>query len=230
MNAKGKDKMKRTVTGLVVFSCVLALGVPALMAQPSHMEFDMSGTANFLVSPVLFNGTIDSGEPLLVGGYWTLQVDDTGWPADTDKAARWSYIDANYYSPNYDAMLGTWTATFDENTTNSAPAWSVGNAGVGSMTGTATLQMTISDFNFDGVIDPDERTFVIFSGTLIVVKNGDGLFAGYCGLGSYSGAATNSDPWNYADDIFSGSTILDVEECSVPTDEVTWGRIKSMYN
>jgi hypothetical protein len=194
------------------------------------MEFDMSGSLNFMVSPTVFDGTIDAGEPLLVGGYWWLQIDDTGWPADTDKAARWSYIAANYYTPNYDPMFGSWTATFDENTTNSAPAWSVGKAGVGSMTGTATLQTTITDFNFDGVIDPDERAFVIFSGTLIVVKNGDGLFAGYCGLGSYSGSATNTDPSSYADDAFAGSTILDVEECSVPVEEVTWGQIKSMYN
>ncbi len=227
MYKKGKDKMKRTVTGLVAFGCVLMLGSMAVLAQPSHMEFDMSGSTNFMVSPVIFNGSIDAGEPLLIGGFWTLQVDDTGWPADTDKAARWNYIEATYYTPNYD--FGFWTATFDENTTVSAPAWSVGKSGVGSMTGTATLQMTIEDWNFNEIIDPDERTFAIFSGTLIVVKNGDGLFAGYCGIGSYSGAATNPDPWSFADDAFNGSTILDVEECSVPVEEVTWGQVKSMY-
>jgi hypothetical protein len=191
------------------------------------MEFDMSGLTNFLVSPVIFNGSIDAGEPLLVGGFWTLQIDDTGWPADTDKAARRSYIEATYFIPNYD--FGFWTATFDENTTNSAPFWSAGKAGVGSMTGTATTQITIEDLNFNGVIDPDERAFSIFSGTLIVVKNGDGLFAGFCGIGSYSGALVNPDPANYADEIYSGSTILDVEECSVPVEEVTWGQVKSMY-
>lgn len=202
----------------------------SVMAQPSHMEFNMSGSLNFMVSPVVFNGTIDSGDPILESGFWRLQIDDTGWPADTDKAARWSYVEAGYYTPNYDPMYGSWTATFNENTTNSAPLWSAGKAGVGSMTGTATLQMTITDFDFDGVIDPDERAFLIFSGTLIVVKNGDGLFAGYCGLGSYSGSASNPDPVNFADDAFSGATILDVEECSVPVEEVTWGQIKSIYN
>ena len=229
MYTKGKDIMKRTVIGLIAFGCVLILGSMSVVAQPSHMVFDMSGSSNFMVSPVLYNGSIDAGEPLLVGGFWTLQVDDTGWPADTDKAARWSYIDATFYTPNYDPMFGSWTATFDENTTNSAPAWSVGKSGVGSMTGTALLQTTLTDFNFDGIIDPDERGFIIFSGTLIVVKNGDGIFAGFCGLGSYSGSASNPDPINFADDAFSGSTILDVEECSVPVEEVTWGQVKSLY-
>ena len=221
--------MKKTVTGIVLCGCVLMLGALTAMAQPSHMVFDMSGTTNFMTSPVVFDGTIDAGEPLLVGGYWTLQIDDPGWPADTDQAARWSYLEANYYTPNFDPMFGNWPATFDNVTTASAPQWSVGKGGVGAMTGTAVLQTTITDFDFDAVIDPDERAFIIFSGTLIVVKNGDGLFAGYCGLGSYSGSASNSDPVNFADDAFAGSTILDVEECSVPVEDVTWGKVKSMY-
>jgi hypothetical protein len=221
--------MKKTVTGLLVFGCVAVLGALPASAQSSHMVFDMSGTTNFMVSPVVFDGTIDDGEPLLVGGYWTLQIDDTGWPSDSDPGTRWSYIEATYYTPNYDPLSYSWTATFDKNTTASAPTWGVGNPGVGSMNGTAVLQTTITDYDFDGIVDPDERAFVVFSGTLIVVKNGDGLFAGYCGLGSYSGSMSNADPVNWADDAFSGSTILDVEECSVPVEEVTWGQVKSMY-
>ena len=69
----------------------------------------------------------------------------------------------------------------------------------------------------------------MFSGTLIVVKNGEGIFAGFCGLGSYSGSLSNPDPLNFADDIFSGTTILDVEDCAVPVQEVTWGHVKSEY-
>jgi hypothetical protein len=182
-----------------------------------------------MTSPVLFSGSIDSGEPLLVGGYWSLMVDDSGWPADTNKPARWSYIDATYYAPNYDPFVFTWTGTFDANTTASEPIWTAGKSGVGEMGGTASLQMTISDFDVDGVIDPDERAFIIFSGTLIVVKNGLALFAGYCGLGSYSGYSSNPDPVNWADDVFSGTTILDIEDCSVPTNNVSWGHIKSLY-
>jgi len=219
--------MKRTVIGI---GCIMLLAAFSANAQvPSHMVFDVSGTTNFMVSPVYFDGAVTAGEPLLVGGYWTLTVDDTGWPADTDKQARWDYIAANYYLPNYDPFSFSWTATFDENTTNSSPIWTTGKSGVGMLTGTATLQMTMTDFDFDQTIDPDERAFVIFSGTLIVVKNGEGLFAGYCGLGSYSGFSSNPDPVNFADDTFDGTTILDVQDCGVPVQAVSWGHVKSLY-
>jgi len=222
--------MKRTVIGLFVVGCILALGTVTASAQvPTHMVFDVSGTTNFMTSPVLFDGTVTAGEPFLNGGYWTLDIDDTGWPADTNKQVRWDYVAATYYLPNYDMYSGNWTATFDENTTATSPTWATGKSGVGSMTGTVALQMTITDFNFDGVIDPDERGFIVFSGTLIVVKNGEGLFAGYCGLGSYSGSAVSSDPWNFVDEDFSGTTILDIEDCAVPVEEVSWGNIKAMY-
>lgn len=211
-----------------VFLCVLSVNSPAV-AQISHMEYDVTGTTNFLESPVFFSGTVTAGEPLLLGGYWTLTIDDSDWPPDTDKPVRWAYIDATYYADNFNSYTGSWTATFDEFSTASAPHWTSGKGGVGEMTGTALLQTTIMDFDFDQVIDPDERAYVTFSGTLIVVKNGTGVFAGYCGLGSYSGWMFNADPINWVDDDFTLSTILDVEDCSTPAKEVTWGNVKSLY-
>jgi hypothetical protein len=193
------------------------------------MEYDVSGTTNFLVSPVFFNGSVTAGEPLLLGGYWTLTINDLGWPPDTDKPARWTYINDTYYVPGFNPYTFTWTATFDELTTAGQVIWTSGNGGVGEMNGTATLQTTIQDFDFDGVIDPDERGFVIFSGTLIVVKNGTGVFAGYCGLGSFSGSMSNPDPWNWADDNFTLQTQLDVEDCSLPVRSVSWGIVKNLY-
>ena len=222
--------MKRTFIGLFATVVALAFCVVSASAQiPSHMVFTVDGTTNFMTSPVQFAGAVTSGEPLLVGGYWNLFVDDTGWPDASDPQVRWDYIAANYYQPNYDGANGNWTATFDENTTASVPTWGCGKGGVGNLTGTAALQLTIIDFDFDAVIDPDERAFNVFSGTLIVVKNGEGIFAGFCGLGSYSGSLNNPDPLNFADDIFSGTTILDIEDCAVPVQEVTWGHVKSKY-
>lgn len=221
--------MKYLSVLLVVCACLLVIGSSAAYAQvPTHIEYGFSGYGNFLVSPVHYSGSINSGEPLLIGGNWDLWVDDSGWPSDSDKLARWNYIDATFFAPNYDPMLGTWTGTFDENTTASSPTWHAGHA-IGSLGGTANLQITISDFNFDGIIDPDERSFSIFSGTLIVVKNGTGIWAGYCGLGSFSGNSMNNDPWNWADDYVEGYTILDIEDCGVPVEEITWGHVKNIY-
>ena len=226
---EGKDHMNRLAKVFIVLTVVLVFSAPLVQAQtPTHIEYHFSGSGNFLVSPVQYTGTITSGEPTLVGGTWQLTVDDTGWPGDTDKLVRWNYIDATYFSPNYDGTSYTWTGIFDENSTVTQPTWSSGHT-LGILSGTAVLQVTISDFDLDQVIDVDERTFSTFSGTLIVVKNGTGIFAGYCGLGSFSGYSTNADPANWVDDIVDGYTILDIEDCSVPTEEVTWGQVKKLY-
>jgi hypothetical protein len=221
--------MKRLSVLIALSACMLIISSPVAYSQvPTHIEYGFSGYGNFLVSPVQYTGSIDSGEPLLVGGTWNMWVDDTGWPPDTDQLVRWNHIDATYFAPNYDAGLGTWTGTFDETTCASSPTWDAGHT-LGSLSGTASLQITISDFDFDAVIDADERSFSIFSGTLIVVKNGTGIWAGYCGLGSFSGTSMNSDPWNFADDYVEGYTILDIEDCGVPAEEVTWGAVKNIY-
>jgi hypothetical protein len=221
--------MKDLSVLLVLCACLLLASASVINAQvPTHIEYGFSGNGNFMVSPVNYTCSINSGEPFLVGGTWNMWVDDTGWPPDTDELVRWNYIDATFFAPNYDPILGTWTGTFDENSTASSPTWNAGHI-LGSLAGTATLQITISDFNFDGIIDPDERSFSIFSGTLIVVKNGTGIWAGYCGLGSFSGTSMNYDPWNFADDYVEGYTILDIEDCGVPVEEITWGHVKSIY-
>jgi hypothetical protein len=222
--------MNRFAKISLMLTVVLLVGASIAQAQtPTHIEYAFDGTGNFMVSPVQYSGTIISGEPTLVGGTWTLNVDDTGWPPDTDKLVRWNYIDATYFSPNYDNVYYTWTGVFDENSTASQPTWTSGHT-LGTLSGTAALQITISDFDLDGVIDTDERGFWNFSGTLIVVKNGTGIFAGYCGLGSFSGYTTNPDPANWADDVIgNGYTVLDIEDCSIPTEDITWGQVKKLY-
>ena len=158
--------MNKLAKMFITVALVLVVSAPLVQAQtPTHIEYHFSGTGNFMVSPVQFTGAITAGEPTLVGGIWQLNVDDTGWPGDTDKQVRWDYIDATYFSPNYDAVSYTWTGVFDENTTVSQPSWSTGHT-LGSLSGTAVLQVTYSDFNLDQIIDVDERSFSTFSGTL----------------------------------------------------------------
>jgi hypothetical protein len=215
---------------LLIVMVIAVTPVSPLAQVPTHIEYGWSGSGNFMVSPVIYAGSIDSGEPLLVGGTWDLSIDDTGWPPDTDKLARWNYINATYFAPFYDPLQGSWTGTFDNQSTASNLIWhAVSGSGAGSLHGTAVLQITILDFDFDQVIDPDERAFSVFSGTLVVVKDGSGIWSGYCGLGSFSGSSSNPDPVNWADDAVSGNTILDVELCQIPAENVSWGQIKEMY-
>jgi hypothetical protein len=221
--------MKNCFIGSLLVACMILLPLGAFAQVPTHIVYTFSGTGNFMVSPVVYTGSIDTGEPMLVGGTWDIMVDDTGWPADTDKAARWAYIDANYYAPNYDPFTPGWTGVFDGTSTANDPIWHASSA-FGTLNGTAILQITLIDFDFDAVIDPDERGFGVYSGTIIVIKDGTGIWAGYCGLGSYSGDMQNPDPWNWGDDIVTGNTILDIEDCSIPTESITWGQVKELYS
>ena len=215
---------------LIVACAVVSVFAPVAAQVPGHIEYDFSGTGNLMVSPVAYGGPIDTGEPLLVGGTWAISIDDAGWPGDTDKLARWNYIALTYFAPNYNSTVGSWTGVFNAATTASAPQWRAGRPDVGDLLGTTEVQFTIQDFDFDALIDPDERMFMVVSGTIIVVKNGTGMWAGYCGLGSLSGWTENMDPWNWADDNIQGGTALDIEDCSVPTQDVTWGHVKSAYS
>lgn len=228
MSKKGEANMNRASCFAVALSLMLVGPLMVWAQPPTHIEFDFSGTGNLMVSPVVYTGPIVGGEPLLVGGLWDLNIDDTDWPPDTDKPTRWDYINATYFAPNYDPLYFMWVGTFDQNTTASALTWHAQN-GPNMLHGTAVLQVTMYDMDMDGVIDPDERAMSVFSGTLIVVKDGGGVWAGYCGLGSFSGTSTNPDPANWADDEVSGHTILDVEDCSVPNEQITWGHLKQIY-
>jgi hypothetical protein len=218
------------LTALVVVSIIMIAVGPVAAQVPAHIEYDFSGTGNLMVSPVVYSGSIDSGEPLLVGGTWNIWIDDTDWPGDTDQAARWGYIDATYFSPNFNPVVFSWTGVFNSGTTASTPQWRAGRGIVGDLLGTTEVQFTIQDFDFDSLIDPDERMLMVVSGTIIVVKNGTGIWAGYCGLGSFSGYTENADPWNWAEDHIVGGTVLDIEDCAVATQDVTWGQIKSAYS
>jgi hypothetical protein len=217
------------LSAFVLTSLVLFLCVPVAAQVPSHIEYDFSGTGNLMVSPVVYSGSIDAGEPLLIGGTWDIGIDDLGWPGDSDKGVRWSYIDATYFAPNYNPFSLSWTGIFNSETTASSPQWRAGTA-MGDLVGTAEVQFTIQDWNLNTLIDPDERMAMLVSGTIIVVKNGTGIWAGYCGLGSFSGYTENYDPWNWADDNISGGTVLDINNCSIPTQDVTWGHVKSKYS
>ena len=215
---------------LLMISAILVVAGPALAQVPAHVEYDFTGSGNLMVSPVVYGGSIDTGEPLLVGGTWEIAIDDAGWPGDGDQALRWSYLDATYFTPNYNAFVGSWTGVFNAQTTASAPQWRAGRPDVGDLIGTADIQLTIQDFDGNALIDPDERSMMVVSGTIIVVKNGTGIWAGYCGLGSYSGYMMNEDPLNWADDVIMGGTVLDIDDCSIPTDVVTWGHVKATYS
>ena len=71
---------------LIATAAVLLLAGVA-SAQVTY-SFHCAGTGNMVKdSPVVYSGNIDTGD--LAPGTWQMVVDDTGWPAVGDDAARW---------------------------------------------------------------------------------------------------------------------------------------------
>jgi hypothetical protein len=196
------------------------------------LEFDFEGFGNLILdSPPVYSNDIVAGDPQVIGGTWWWRLDDSEWPPAPpagDATARWNYIFNNYfvYTPGAGA---NWTAYFDGNSLPTKPVWELSHPVNGTMGGTLVWSVTILDWNGNGVLELDERTFGTFSGTIMVMKYGTGNFSKYCGSGAFNGAYFNNDPANYADDFVEGHCILDLINCQVGTEETTWSALKQIY-
>ncbi|UCF04873.1 MAG: hypothetical protein JSV33_13260 [bacterium] len=193
------------------------------------LEFDFEGFGNLVLdSPPIYAGDITGGDwRVFPDGTWWLQIDDSEWPPTSDPNARWDHIFNTYFI--HDPGSFSWTATFDNTTLPTKPTWEIQHPVNGTMGGTAIIVITFSDWDIDGILDPEERTFGVFSGTLLVMKFGTGNFSKYCGDGSYNGSLQNADPINFADDYVTGHCLLDLIDCSIGNDETSWSALKTRF-
>jgi hypothetical protein len=199
---------------------LLIAGVAA--AQEYHFEFQCDGVGNMLQdSPPVYTGDIFSGD--LAPGSWLIQIDDTGWPGTGDPVARWDYLYLNYYV--YDPGPGIWTGTFEDNYLY------VEKTGQGSMQGIASMEFQIIDFDYDGVIDPEECIDGL-SGAVIIIEDGTGIYATLCGQGTYQGGYDRdcyvANPTYGLDDVWF-TMYLDLDECGMATEASTWSAVKSLF-
>ncbi len=214
---------------LVMIVAVIPIAINAQgLPDTLMLEFDFEGFGNMiLTSPPLYSGEVVAGDPIVLGASWFVLMDDTGLPATTDPEARWDYIFTNFFE--YNAMSGSWTAHFDGTTMASKPVWEIDHPVNGTMGGTLVISITYGDWDFDGVLDIEERTFATYEGTMMVMKYGTGNFAKYCGQGAYNGALQNYDPANWVDDYVEGHCILDLFNCQIANEPSSWGYVKSLY-
>lgn len=210
---------------LLFATTLLPVGLSA-QAWPDSLDlvFGFDGTGNMVtMSPPVYSGDITGGSDELSCGTWMVEIDDSQWPDTTDYETRWNYIFDNYYS-----YTGTgWEAVFNGTNLPEKPHWEI-NTSNGSMYGTLVLSVVISDCDLDGVLDIEDRQSGSFSGTMMVMKYGTGYFSKYCGDGAYNGSFSNSDPANFADDFVWGNGALYLIDCSIGTEEISWGAVKSM--
>jgi len=222
-----KEKM---IIGLFLLAGMIIAPACASAQLPEALtvEFEFDGFGNAILSSLpVYSGSIFEGDPLVLGADWWIRIDDSSWPAPSNPQARWDYLFNNFAT--YNAGLHSWTIVFDEHSCATKPVWEIDHATNGMMGGTLIVALTFMDSNKNGILDLGERMFAVYSGDLIVMKYGTGLFAGYCGLGTFDGSLHNADPANWADDYVEGSCYLDLQNCEVGVREASWTAIKSMF-
>lgn len=222
--------IKRLLFLNIFIACALALSAMPLSAQswPDTLDinFDFEGFGNMITtSPPVYTGDITAGDAEVLGGSWSVEIDDSGWPPTTDPSARWDYIINNFFTYN---GVG-WEGVFDANSLPQKPTWEIVHPTNGTMNGTLVIAFFFGDWDMDGVLDVEERTHGDYSGTMMVMKYGSGYFSKYCGDGSYNGCLDNADPANWADDFVYGHCFLNLINCQIDSEMKSWSAIKGYY-
>jgi hypothetical protein len=192
------------------------------------LSFGLSGTGSLLSSPAGFVGTITSGG--MAGGYFTLYIDDTDWP--TDAGERWDYIVSTFFSYTSDPGNEHWTGYFPVQGTLLPPViWHFYDNGDNLGGIIRYLIITISDEDKDGVIDQAELMNQAVAGNVQShIEQSTGIYAGMCGIGSMNGNLQDYDPTpNDVLTIPVGNLYLRDFNCALPTDNASWGVVKSLY-
>lgn len=218
------------IGALVVFLFLLFQPLPC-QASTQNETFGLSGTGALGFDPPGFEGMIVSGS--LAGGYFTLYIDDTGWPVDdpmTPQNERWEYIVANFFEYIADPGSEHWDGTIPP-VGQQAPAvvWHFFNNGDNLGGVVRSLKITITDSNHNGIMDPSELQIQAVAGNLQChVEQSTGRFEGLCGMGPMNGSIYDSTPVDIFEIPF-GSLIL-WNTCSVPNENPSWGFIKAIYS
>jgi len=194
------------------------------------VTFTLDGMGSLLESPVVFEGWINSGP--MSPGWFMIMIDDSAWPPDTDKTARWNYLVSTFFS--YDATPGGehWDGYFPMNgSAYPVVTWRF-TKDLDKLGGIVRyLIITIYDSDHDGHVDQNElATQAIAANFHCHIEQSMGIYSGWCGTGPANGTLSNFDP--NQDDIFTisyGSLTLRDFGCSVPVEETTWGAVKALY-
>ncbi|MFH1502573.1 MAG: hypothetical protein ABIG03_05970 [Candidatus Eisenbacteria bacterium] len=204
----------------------LALVAMASVASADFIWFTGVGNGDFMDSPPTFIGGMEAPGDILDGS-WTITVPDAGWP--TDPVARQSYIWNTFYAPNYEpGTPGFWKGYFDATTNGEQNALAiVDNTNVGTMGGVTTLEIQVQDLNSNGVLDEGEFCDGSHTGIIIIIRDGTGVYDGWCGTGNFYGSYVVNCPDTY--ETWNFGMYLWISDCSTPVESTTWGSIKALY-
>lgn len=217
--------MKKLAISAVILTCVLFV---AQSAAATDYNIGLMGSGSLMK-----NGADYSGPSFMYGmtGSWSIDVDDSLWPDESDSTARWNYIWTNFFV--YDDTEGAkaWWGDFDGSTLPDAPSFEfVTTVPGGTVAGDITFRIMIRDLNGDGLLAQSEKhrdSQIVY--TLSINPNlGTGTFDDWCGYGSMSSGNFRfvNPP---ADNVIQIAGLLKTEECPSPVEDATWGAIKALY-
>ncbi|MFH1502574.1 MAG: hypothetical protein ABIG03_05975 [Candidatus Eisenbacteria bacterium] len=216
--------MKKLAMSGVILACVLFVAQPAAATDYS---IGLMGNGSLMMNGATYSGTFMFG----MTGTWTIDVDDSLWPDQSDSTARWNYLFSNFFT--YDATPGAkaWWGTFDGSTLGSVPTFEfVTSSPGGTVAGVCTFRVMLRDWNGDGLLSQSEKhrdSQIVY--TLSVNPNlGTGSFATLCGDGSISSGNfkfVNPPTIN----VMQLVGHIDVHECPSPVEDTTWSTIKALY-
>lgn len=204
----------------------LALVAMASVASADFIWFTGVGYGDFMDSPPTFSGGMAAPGDILDGS-WTITVPDAGWP--TEPVARESYIWNTFYAGNYEpGTPGFWKGYFDSSTNGEMNTLAIiDNTHVGTMSGITTLEIQVQDLNSNGVLDAGEFCSGSETGIVIIIRDGTGVYDGWCGNGNFNGSYTKNCPDSY--ETWNFGMYLWISDCSTPVETTTWGSIKALY-
>lgn len=224
--------------GLLCFLAFAAAPAGAITYRTER--FALLGDGSFMASPPVFSGNIIGGT-VAPGTFW-FKFNDTGWPSDdpgTPANERMEYVFAHYF--HYDATVGSesWDGYFPPTGSGEPQVmWRFFTLAGDTLGGSCPqVQITIRDYNANGIMEASEYATKVVSGNLIAYINyGGGCFNVFCGNGSFSGslnvlnATTMVEEWYVPSVEYpSGRLYLRDGSCTVGVEPSSWGAIKGIY-
>lgn len=211
---------------------LLSVSLLCLAGQASGENYvvHLDGTGGFMLDGADYTGGISVG----MLGDWTLDVDDSLWPDQSDSTARFDYIWDTFFASNYVSTSGaeSWQGFFDGSTLPSTPRlYLYATSPVeGVLVFNATFVVLVRDYYADGLLSQYEKHHNSQVSMTLSVETPlcSGAFADYCGSGSGSSGNLNFVNPPTEDSILLIEQ-LDVVYCGAPVDEGSWGTIKALY-
>ena len=214
--------------GLSIVTALLCFGL-ASGASGAIWSFNFQISGTIMNSPAQYSGIFTSG------GDGTLQytLNDAAWPPPSDPAARFAYIWATYFAPNYtnlptgaEKWVGQIPGTFSMVVTNAPPGYT------GTVQGKINAKYTIRDLDADGVLDESEKTsmYNVLDGRLSKLCTDPSTGEMACKFGT---GALNHNIFRFVNppdvNTVTGLGNLNFYPCASATEPASWGSVKSLY-